>query len=387
MIYNRALREKLSDSWMNNADTAHMTDREVAWKKKITSILLNKSGKWGLYQHALYAKRFQDFILKIVPLSVDPEFTAAVDWEAGVIYVGEGFLVDDSKCYQLNVIIRHELAHVLLRHQIRMMHEIGELPYSHVKTSESVHDLLNTIADFEISNRKYTTEDKEIIRNLYLNGQIIKGLITEDHRDKWIKMPIEEMYHELLRELAKISSDINNQTDLSRIGFTDTGRKLRQKDMITSKGYDALRLYTDKVSPSVIWGPIEEYVARSKQFSKVAKEWQELVHQVYAELDEASEDELNDALNKVAKSNPVEEISIGDVKVYTPEEKYWAVQVIKALLGNCRPRPKLKISKATHSPGYVKAYNTIIRSCGSKTKCPDEQLKEIAEAISALAGM
>lgn len=37
--------------------------------------------------------------------------------------------------------------------------------------------------DDEISNKKYTDEDKEIVRNMWLNGRLIGGLVTEDHRD------------------------------------------------------------------------------------------------------------------------------------------------------------------------------------------------------------
>jgi hypothetical protein len=89
-----------------------------------------------------------------------------------------------------------------------MMHEIGEIPYSHVRMSRSVHELINIIADFEISNKKYTTEDKKIILNLYINGQVIKGLVTDMHREEWVKLPIEEMYHKVLEELEQISTDI-----------------------------------------------------------------------------------------------------------------------------------------------------------------------------------
>jgi hypothetical protein len=37
--------------------------------------------------------------------------------------------------------------------------------------------------DDEISNKKYSAEDKSTMRNLMLNGQLIKCLVTEDHRE------------------------------------------------------------------------------------------------------------------------------------------------------------------------------------------------------------
>jgi len=118
-------------AWMNNSNTATMTPEEERLQDLIVRILFNKTGKYGPYQHALYARRFKNFILKIVPLdairgTADAMFTAMVDMEHSTIYISEGFLIDESKLYQLNVIIRHEMAHTLLRHHLRSAALLGE---------------------------------------------------------------------------------------------------------------------------------------------------------------------------------------------------------------------------------------------------------------------
>lgn len=383
MDFKRRHLSESVESWIDSADTNLMTDEEVWWQKRITSILLNKSGKWGLYQHVLYAKRFQDFVLKVVPLSVtkDEPFTACVLFEKAVIYVGEGFLIDDSKCYQLNVIIRHELAHVLLRHQIRMMHEIGESPYSRVRMSSSIGELINIIADFEISNKKYTSEDKKIILNLYINGQVIKGLVTEMHRADWAKLPIEEMYHKLLEELDTISSDITSVSSMDDLKWTGTGSKLRRGDTIASAGAKALTFYADLTTPSIIWHPIDEYMQKSKRFSKIAPVWQNIVVETYNTCKDKSESELKELLEKTAKSKLVEPVEINDkLTVFIPEEKFWVVQVLKTLLGNCKERPKTLVKKAEHSKAYKDAWNTVMRACGKRSLCSDEELEDIIGA-------
>jgi hypothetical protein len=384
--HRRSLSEAASD-WINDADIANMTDEEEYWHKKMTAMLLNKKGKWGPYQHALYALRFQDYILKIVPRSVDPKFTACVVFEQAVVYIGEGFLVDEEKYYQLNVIIRHELAHILLRHEIRMMAKIGELPYSRIGTNQSLHRLINIIADFEISNRKYTSEDKNTVLNMYLNGELIKGLVTEMHREDWMKLPIEEMYDKLTVELDKIASDISEVGGLENVpSWSDLGGRMRKEDEITLRGISTMRPYLDSKEPSVIWNPIDEYFKTSKQFAKFNPEMQESIKAMYEAVKDYSEAELEELLTAICSSGAFAAVQLDDeLDVITPAEKYWANQVIKNLLGNARPKPTTTIKRALHSKEYKDAYNKIIRKCGRIADCSDEELAEILGSLGAAA--
>ena len=139
-----------------------MTRREQLLKKKLIA-LLRDDGKG--HKHAKYAERLEDFIVKIVDSNEDPEMTAAVSFEEVTIYISDGFLKDPETFYQLNVLMRHELAHYLMQHQIRMMHKIiekyGEDGYTRIKMSQSLHRLMNIIEDFEISNTRYSEADAQ----------------------------------------------------------------------------------------------------------------------------------------------------------------------------------------------------------------------------------
>ena len=185
------------------------TKREQVLKKKLIA-LLRDDGKG--HKHAKFAERLEDFIVKIVPYDEDPEMTAAVNFEEVTIYISDGFLKDPDTFYQLNVLMRHELAHYLMQHQIRMMHKIiekyGEEGYTRISMSQSLHRLLNIIEDFEISNTRYTDADKIIIKNLILNGKTISGLITEQIRGGWSKMSVLQMYEALVDEIESIQQSI-----------------------------------------------------------------------------------------------------------------------------------------------------------------------------------
>jgi hypothetical protein len=111
------------------------------------------------------------------------------------------------------------MAHNLMMHQIRMMHVFKKLhandpeeAYEHIRYSASLHTILNIIEDFEISNKRYSAEDKKIVRSMQLNGKVIGGLVTEDHRG-WDKMPLEAMYDELTKDLIRINSEIRSNPD------------------------------------------------------------------------------------------------------------------------------------------------------------------------------
>ena len=382
-----------SDEWVSTADLT-MTEQEQKWKRRLVAMLLNKSGKWGPYQHALYAARLNDdFILKIVPASITKDekqpFTAAADMENGIIYINELFLTDEKRLYQLNTLIRHELAHILLKHQIRMMAEIGKVPYSRLKMSQSIHELLNIIADFEISNKKYTQEDKDIVEKMYLNGKVISGLVTEMHRKDWLNMSLEEMYRALTEEMAKVQNLLERQAHGDYIGYserTDFEDK-QKKDMITNSALSALS-YTDEESPSMFWKPLDEYIEQSKRFKKFAPYWQELVKKSYNILKDKEERQLRNILKSIVKSKPVDQVIIDRAEnfdVYSPEEKSIVADVIKTLLGNAPDKPAkstIHVKKEEHSQEFRDAYNKIIRTCGKKDKCSTEEVVEILKRIA-----
>lgn len=162
-----------------------MTKDEMKWKKRLIA-LLKDDGRG--HHHALFAKRLEDFVLKIIyDDAICP--TASISFDDGVININHGFLDDNNPGIfrQLSVLMRHEMSHNLLMHQVRMVRNFqkkyGKTGETRISLSNSIHELINIIEDYEISNTRYTSEDKDTVRNMWLNGKLIGGLVTEDERD------------------------------------------------------------------------------------------------------------------------------------------------------------------------------------------------------------
>lgn len=303
-----------------------MTDTEKRLKKKLIA-LLRDDGKG--HHHAKYAERLEKFDIQIVPLKADPMFTAAISFDKGIILIGEGFLSDPGTFFQLNVLLRHELAHNLLMHQIRMAYKIGEEAHIHMKFSETLHNLHNIIADDEISNRKYSEEDKIIVRNMMLNGRVIGGLVTEDHRKSWINMSIEEMYDQICSEIEDIQAKL-------RSGWTAAEIVSEKPDDLIRNNILNTYIYSDTISDSMIPGTLRAFIERgcSVDGKKWREEFREIAENIFKELDGETldEDYLKELLDSIATSSPVETIDLfknKSVVLYTPEEKYVAVEVLK----------------------------------------------------------
>jgi hypothetical protein len=215
-------------------------------------------------------------------------------------------------------------------HQVRMAYHLGEKNYGHVKFSQSLARLHNIIADDEISNRKYSAEDKIIVRNMTLNGRVIGGLVTEDHRKDWISMTIEEMYDNLADEIAKIQDEL-----LAGRSMTDLAAE-KADDFISKEILDTY-IYVDIDSESDIEGiTLKDFIksgCRTEE-GQWAKSYRDIAEVIYKELDGVTlnDTEVRKMLLKVAKSSPVEQIDLfnnGAVELHTPEEKYVAVEVLK----------------------------------------------------------
>lgn len=373
-------------------------------KKLLMKILINKDGAYGPYRHPKYAERLSKFIIRIMPLKPahPKDFhipTAAISFDEGIIYINRGFLVkgpdgkiDKTYLEQLNVLIRHELAHNLLMHQVRMMKKLGDKRFKRMSMSHLLHNLLNIIMDFEISNRKYTEDDKNIVKNMMLNGKLIGGLVTEMHREDWLHMTVEEMFEELTKELKAVHESIRYYHE-SGYHYSSISRKLSEKDRLTTEGFAVLSQYTNIDKPSFIWLPIEEYFKKSKVFKENFSEgWQEVIIFVYEKLKSISESNLKNMLQKIADSEPFEEVDLAEFgvrdasedsleTVYTPEEKYIVTNVIKALIGNAPERPKTTVKKAEHSEEYKKGYNAIIAKLGKKGACTLEDIIAICAKL------
>lgn len=345
-------------SKLTEASARHfMTDREKKLKKKLID-LLRDDGKG--HRHAKYAERLKKFDINIVPLKAEPMFTAAISFDEGIIYIGEGFLTDPALFFQLNVLLRHELAHNLLMHQIRMMYKLGNKAFEHMGVSKLIHTLFNIIEDDEISNKKYSEDDKKIVRNMWLNGRLIGGLVTEDHRPDWANLTVEEMYEKLTEEIEEVQRHL-------LAGRPD---RVKQDDYITQNILNTY-IYTDTMSPSIIKGSLEDFVKggfKSKE-GTWAKPFQKIGTEIYEYLTETAvtDADLNQMIESIAKSSPVKKLDLicpvdGGVitELYSPEEKYIAMNVLKKFRSEYSEwYQKVKKVLAKHSSRFHWDYETF----------------------------
>lgn len=361
-----------------------MTNREKALKRKLISLLIDDGNG---HHHSAYAKRLQLFDLNIVPLSEDPNFTAAISFDDGVIYVGEGFLTDPDTFFQLNVIIRHELAHNLMLHQLRMMNKLGN-KYSKFSASRSLFDLLNIIADDEISNTRYSEADKKIVRNMFLNGRLIGGLVTEDHRKDWLKLPVEEMYEKIKEELDYLNNRLNTTSNTYR-GMIQREYE-RSKDVIR-RALSQTTTYKDPTTPSTLPVPVKDLL-RSTSFKKAPPEIQKAIQSVYDYIysNEFQKqpnlvDAITEEIEKIADSHPLEAVQIATIELNTPEEKALIMDILKKLREEFTDQENSSASSTNNqfrrSDAYVKQYNKIINQYDSKKY----STKELADLVSGLS--
>ncbi len=319
---------KAEQALMEAKPRQRMSDREKKLKKKLIA-LLRDDGRG--HHHAKYAERLELFDIQIVPLELDPTYTASISFNEGIIRIGEGFLTDPATFYQLNVLMRHELAHNLLMHQIRMTYKLGEEAFAHISFSKSLWALTNVITDDEISNRKYSVEDKSIVRNMILNGREIHGLVTEDHRESWINLSVEEMYDKVCEEIETIQAKLR-----SGKSFADLYDEIEDGDEVSLRILDTYK-YQDTIGDSIIPGNLTKFIENGCVLDSKTRLYgslKETAEGVFEELKDSdiSGEELNNLLNTIAQTSPIEVLDLFDnkkVMLYTPEEKYVAIEVLK----------------------------------------------------------
>lgn len=187
-----------------------MTMREKRGRKEVQK-LLAKQG------YPRYAKLLNDFDFNITN---NPNITAFIEYDKGRIVVNGTFDIDS-----ISVVVRHELLHGFLKHHQRLLNhvaksmgldpddlddydlnEIKQIVYS----PTSPH---NIVADFDISNQGYTDADKKAIRNLVLNGNVISGLVTEDHKPDWVDLSLEDMWDKAMEERQSFLNNIKAEQE------------------------------------------------------------------------------------------------------------------------------------------------------------------------------
>ena len=174
-----------------------MTNNERATRE----YLADKLAEQG---YATYAQLFELFDLRLIS---NPTVIGYMEPGMGRITLNE--TLDE---HTLCLVIRHEILHEYLTHELRLIRhvakqqgldpeEIDNLQEQSLKDIIYGDSAFNIAGDYEISNRGYTEQDKKDIRRIRLNGEIVSGLVTEiDHPD-WVDLPLEDMYDLLKQEM------------------------------------------------------------------------------------------------------------------------------------------------------------------------------------------
>lgn len=216
-------------------------------KQKIIELLRSEG-------YATYANRFKklDFVVAefYKGTHCDVAFMSPTDM---VIVVNPYYITDMMEngpiFKQLSVLVRHELLHFLLCHEKRFVDYLKKTDPDFAKTYRRVdmHTLANYAMDYELGNYGYDDYDKEVVRNMTLNGRVIGGLLAEDVKNGttkvfgsgikgvetyygaqfngWENKSMEEMFQMLRDEHEKLlaadpSKDYRNKNKLKIKGTT-----------------------------------------------------------------------------------------------------------------------------------------------------------------------
>ena len=173
-----------------------MTKRETIAKEQIRKILSEEG-------YPTYSYLIEDFDIH---LTKDPNVIGYMEPGKGVICLNEGLDLE-----QVSVVVRHEILHEFFNHEKRFKQHVGDDAYN--SRSPSTHNNMNIAGDYDISNRGYTDRDKNNIRKIRLNGQLLSGLVTEDDHPDWIGLSVEEMYDRLEKEMEQEQKEMEQDLE------------------------------------------------------------------------------------------------------------------------------------------------------------------------------
>lgn len=198
-----------------------VTREEYLAKKQI----MDKLAKEG---YPTYAHLLDLFDLN---LTNDPKVVGFMIPDKGVIVLNRNLDID-----QVSTIVRHEILHEYLSHALRMQRHLGKDAYDN--RTPSIHNLINIAADYEISNRGYTEKDKDIVRAIKLNGEVLKGLVTEDEHPDWVDWSVEEMYDELKKQYDKDMESLKPLLDMIQKLNQEMDENIQKAEQIQREAND-----------------------------------------------------------------------------------------------------------------------------------------------------
>lgn len=255
-----------------------MTKREYLAKEQILK-KLNKEG------YPTYSRLLDEFD---VNLTNDPSVIAYMEPSKGRIVLNSGLDIE-----QVSTITRHEILHQYLQHEDRLLKHLARkenINYNDLK-DDSINDLKNKLysnknfniaGDYEISNRGYTIKDKRIARSIRLNGQVLKGLVTEDDHPDWVDLPIEDMYDKLTQQLEQ---EINNAQQGNQSDQTQQDQGGNEKPQIGDHGDQEM----------------QDAEQAEREANDISKQMRKAAQQASKQGDEAKEQEASDVADKADK--------------------------------------------------------------------------------------
>lgn len=207
-----------------------MTQKELLVEARYNSpqvkqLIISKLAADG---YGTYAKRFQDFNFILADTYYgSPIPVAAMDPEKGNIVINPSLLDlnsirgdEDKALTQLCLLIRHELLHFLLVHQKRLQKHLEKTDKNFKQTyaDATIHELANYAMDYDISNLGYDAHDKEVVKLMTINGNVVGGLVTEVDHPEWatlsldrltkkVEKSMEEMFDILRKDYEKKKAD------------------------------------------------------------------------------------------------------------------------------------------------------------------------------------
>lgn len=185
---------------MSNTLIEKMSPHDKLVKEQLIEHLID-------HGYGTYARRLQEFDVYVVDMLNGCAInTAAMFPETGEIAINPGFfeLADEDRAMdQLSVLIRHEMLHFLLVHEKRLFdHLVATDPkFEETYKKASIHQIANYAMDWELSELGYDDHDKEVVRVMTLNGEVIGGLILSDDHPEWLHKPMEELFELVKKDI------------------------------------------------------------------------------------------------------------------------------------------------------------------------------------------
>lgn len=377
------LDKALVESRLTEARKHFMTKREQELRYELCKMLIKNN-------HRQYAKRFWELDLNLVDSTKEPGFIAAISFDEATVFISDAFLKGGPTIFnQLDMVLRHELAHNLMMHQIRLMHVFKHAfaasdpdeAYEQIKYSSNMHELLNWIEDFEISNKRYSEADKQIARELKLNGEVITGLVTEDHRASWLSMSLETMYTQLSGELLQVNNALRSDPN-----WQPTKPGTSEIDGLTYKSAKMIYDYLDTEAYSVLnqWGiTLEDIEEETGDFAEAPAVYKKVLKAVYNAFktfkDDGRQNDIKKILEDIAATEPEKPAPIIHpdtgatvVTLYSADFKALVSNLLKKII-----EEPVKLPQA-----FVDAWTKVMQIVGPM----ELSNQELDSVIAALAG-